>query len=767
MAQSRARLAALAALGLLGATALALGLALWQRTGLAEWLALRALRERGVPAELRVVQLDLRGAEIVGVRLGPASAPDLALAEAALAWSWEGLRAGRLDRIALRGLRLRARLDDSALRLGALDALLAERGDSGGGALALPFLEARLDDVQAVIDSPQGALRVRADGRATPEGELVRAELTLHGESPQGALDFGGGATVHLATRELAAVGALSGVTPWGRAQGLARADGSLDALRAEFSGSVEPDATALPLRTAAPISLNGSGTRDASGAIDARIAYAANGLAVSELGGAERLAGDATLHSDEDGLVAEASFRAESVNLVGLGRAKRLAGTAQLRGERIEASAELDAIELPELARAPSAKLRGFYDLASGALSTRVEAAQALAPELARLRGFALDLTLAGGALRGDVRVAQLVELSTPALIAPLRIGAQLSGSLERVAFRGKAWTPGDGLALDLSGALATGPGALELKIVLPETDLTLETRQPARVFPWLAGVITAMRGKVGGEALASYANGILGASGVIALNGADIVTAWGTIRGLMGVVAATAIDPLETPPGQTVWMSGVDAGLPLGAGSMKFQLRGGVLEVERGEWGLAQGKLIFAGAIPLDAEERRLELRVEGLSVEALLDALDFEGLGGTGRLAGDAPILLRGVEPLVRGAELRATQTGVIRFRPGESGAALARKQSALAPVLGALEDLHYDELSLIMNGNLADRVDVKLHIRGRNPNYQKGRPVVLNVNVDLPLGSLLRAAAAATGVPDQIEEQVQRAMGEEKP
>ena len=82
-------------------------------------------------------------------------------------------------------------------------------------------------------------------------------------------------------------------------------------------------------------------------------------------------------------------------------------------------------------------------------------------------------------------------------------------------------------------------------------------------------------------------------------------------------------------------------------------------------------------------------------------------------------------------------------------------------------GALEDLHYEELSLTINGDLSDRVAVAMHIRGRNPNFQKGRPVVLNVNVDLPLGSLLRAAGVATGVPDEIEEQVQTAMRKEKP
>jgi hypothetical protein len=119
--------------------------------------------------------------------------------------------------------------------------------------------------------------------------------------------------------------------------------------------------------------------------------------------------------------------------------------------------------------------------------------------------------------------------------------------------------------------------------------------------------------------EALASYADGTLGASAVLALNGVDLATPDATLRGLMGVFAVTSIDPLETPPGQTLWMKSVDAGLPLGAGSVRFQLkRDGILELERGEWGYAGGKLVLSGAVPLGADERRLELRVEGVSIE-----------------------------------------------------------------------------------------------------------------------------------------------------
>jgi hypothetical protein len=286
--------------------------------------------------------------------------------------------------------------------------------------------------------------------------------------------------------------------------------------------------------------------------------------------------------------------------------------------------------------------------------------------------------------------------------------------------------------------------------------------------VFPWLADVIERARGKLGGEALASYSDGALAASAVVALNGVDVTTEYGTLRGLMGVFATTGIDPLMTPPGQTIWMQSVDAGLPLGNGTVKFELKAdGVLYVERGEWSFAGGKLGFSGAIPLDATERKLALSVEDVSVEALLTALDFDGLAGTGVLGGITPLVQRGEQLLVSNGELHATQTGVIRFTSGEGGAALARKQPLLAPVLGALENLHYDELTLTINGDISDRVEAKMHIRGRNPNFQKGRPVVLNVSVDLPLGSLLRAAAVATGVPEEIEAQVQKAMGKEKP
>jgi hypothetical protein len=763
----RARIAAFAGLGAAGALALGAGLALWQRCAIAEWLVERELAARGVPAQLRVVRLGWRGAELTGVTLGEAATPDLSLASAELAWSREGLSARRLDRIALRGLRLRARLDDAGLHAGALDALLAGDDDASREPLALPFLEAELRDAEAQIASAQGALLLRAEGSATPDGEVVRATLTLHGESPQGALDFGGGGTVGLASEEVGAVGTLSGVTPWGRADGNVRAIGTLAALRVEFAGAVLPDAEATGVRASEPISLTGAATRE-NGAISGQASFGAGGLEAVGLGSVARIAGNATFREGAGARSADATLQIAGVQLVDLGGVASAEGTAALRGDAATVLLALRDVVLPDLARTANATVEAELNLASGAIAARIEAARALAPEVAQLSGFVADVRWADENLSGTLGIAKLIELSKPALIAPLAIETALSGTLDRIALKGRAQSPGDGLVFDFDGTLDPAAGSVQLHIVLPETDLAPNTRQPDRVFPWLAGTITRARGRIGGEALASHANDTLAASATIALNGVDLVTPHATLRGLMGVFSITGIDPFETPPGQTIWMQGADAALPLGNGSVRFQLKPeGVLTVERGEWAFAGGKLIFSGDVPLDASERRIALDVEGVSIEKLLAALDFDGLAGTGVLGGTTPIVWHGDSMRVAEGVLRATETGVIRFTSGEGGAALARKQPVLAPVLGALENLLYDELTLTIDGDLGDRVAVKMHIRGRNPNFQKGRPVVLNVNVDLPLGSLLRAASVATGVPEEIEAQVQKAMGEEKP
>ena len=123
----------------------------------------------------------------------------------------------------------------------------------------------------------------------------------------------------------------------------------------------------------------------------------------------------------------------------------------------------------------------------------------------------------------------------------------------------------------------------------------------------------------------------------------------------------------------------------------------------------------------------------------MEQILAALGFEGLTGTGRLDGTLPLSQRGRQVRVVGGPLRATEPGVIRYAGGEGAASLAAKQPQLAPVLGALENLRYETLTLEVSGDVSGELDVKVHARGSNPNFQQGRPVILNVNVEAPVAA----------------------------
>jgi hypothetical protein len=272
-----ARRAAWAAGAALALFVLAL-LALWQRTVLAERMLLWRLAARGAsPASLRVAQLGLRGIALREVALGPPSAPDLAVAELDLAWSAKGLRAGLYDSARVAGLRLRGRVDEDGLHLGAADPLW--RG--GGETLASPLLVARevaLRDAQLVLGTAQGPALGALEGELREEGGVLagRLELALRdGQEPARVPPATLRAELAGPPRELGFVLRLEGAGGRLRAEAKGRADLEARSGRAELRleplvfapGGLQP-ATLLP--AAAPL-LAGFGVARVAGRVEAR----------------------------------------------------------------------------------------------------------------------------------------------------------------------------------------------------------------------------------------------------------------------------------------------------------------------------------------------------------------------------------------------------------------------------------------------------------------------------------------------------------------
>lgn len=236
-------------LGLLGALALLAALAAWAaRRTLAERALVAAAAARGVaPVALTVERLGLDGIALENLAIGAPETPDLAAVRVEAEWSWAGLRAGRLDALRAEGVRLRGRLDEQGLSLGALDPLLAA-GDGAPAAageppLVLPVAQLALEDAQVELVTPEGVARGALSSAldVTPDG-AVAGGATLALEHPlgeaEGRLDLKG------RPEALAFRAVLEGRAAGGSRHVAATAEGEADAL----GGALRADWTLAPL---------------------------------------------------------------------------------------------------------------------------------------------------------------------------------------------------------------------------------------------------------------------------------------------------------------------------------------------------------------------------------------------------------------------------------------------------------------------------------------------------------------------------------------
>lgn len=150
--------------GLAAAFALALLVALlivWsQRRPIATGYVDRELARRGVPARYRITEIGLRTQRLEDVVIGDPARPDLVADWVEVATrvglgapEVVGLRAGRV--------RVRARLENGQLRLGALDRLLPP---PSGKPFALPAIDADVADARVRLETPMGVVGLKLSG---------------------------------------------------------------------------------------------------------------------------------------------------------------------------------------------------------------------------------------------------------------------------------------------------------------------------------------------------------------------------------------------------------------------------------------------------------------------------------------------------------------------------------------------------------------------------------------------------------------------------
>jgi len=372
-----------------------------------------------------------------------------------------------------------------------------------------------------------------------------------------------------------------------------------------------------------------------------------------------------------------------------------------------------------------------------------------------------ALDYREGRGHLKAELEPFELASADAEPLPIPgLVIDAQLEPAGSAVGFDVRASTSESRLAVRAKGShdllTASGDASLELETLRFEPG----GLQPAHLLPALAEWIQSASGTLDAKGSAAWQGERLTGDVHVALRDWNLESPVARFEGLNAIVDIDGLWPVSVPAGQSLWMARVDFGLQLDNGVVRYGLNpDGTIEIERAEWEFAGGRIHTAGRFDPMADEQELLLEVEDVDLAQLLALVPLDGLSGEGRIGGRLPLVRRGEVLEIRDGSLRGDAAGGwLRYAAAGGIAGLASSQHDVQVTFSALENLRWESLELGMDGDTQGVVDIRLHVSGRNPEYQDGRPVEFNLNVDSRLADLLRREAATYRIPAEIEKRI---------
>ena len=177
------------------------------------------------------------------------------------------------------------------------------------------------------------------------------------------------------------------------------------------------------------------------------------------------------------------------------------------------------------------------------------------------------------------------------------------------------------------------------------------------------------------------------------------------------------------------------------------------GLVRIDRASAELGFGRIDLQQAV-LDPGRGNYHfpLNFVGLDLEKLFARVGVEGLHGSGRLNGSVPIEFVDGQILIEAGELAADRPGILRFSSEAAKKALAGGGEQVALVLQALENFHYDSLTIGLKKPRQGDASAKLSIRGNNPDVLDGYPFAINIDLSGDFESLLKTALEAYRLSD---------------
>ena len=148
---------------------------------------------------------------------------------------------------------------------------------------------------------------------------------------------------------------------------------------------------------------------------------------------------------------------------------------------------------------------------------------------------------------------------------------------------------------------------------------------------------------------------------------------------------------------------------------------------------------------------------LTAKSIELAEILAVKEFAAVNVTGTIGAVLPITVAqdGIS-IDQGRLTGEPPGGVIRYRAGDQPT--DPDASSIALVTAALSNFEYDSLTSDVTYSKDGNLDLQMQLKGRNPELDGGRPVVLNLGVENNVPQMLKSLQAARTVEEILENQL---------
>lgn len=320
----------------------------------------------------------------------------------------------------------------------------------------------------------------------------------------------------------------------------------------------------------------------------------------------------------------------------------------------------------------------------------------------------------------------------------------------------------------------LGEGTGFADLTVKELRFD---DNFQPDMLTPLALGVVANVQGSVVGDGRIDWTPDGVSSRGTFATANTNLAAAFGPVTGLTSTLSFDDLIGLHSAPGQKVTLKEINPGIPVVDGEIEYQLLGGNrVRIESGRWPFAGGELVLhSTTIDFSADQpRRLTFDVVGVDPAVFLQQFGFDNINATGKFDGSLPVEFDGLGGRIVDGRIDARDGGGTIAYIGELS---NHNLGAIANfAFGALRSLKYDDLTIILNGNLDGEMVTDIRFGGVGQGEGATRnfltkqiakiPLVFNIKVTGPFRQLVTSAKGLYDPTVWVEQNLSKLIEEQE-